>query len=196
MCFAYGVYAQELDVKLSPKHAAKVDQTKKAEYDALKKQYNYNLSKDSVSAQKKMYQKELMDQLAEHSEQFDKAQKELTKMKSKYSKVVNSNDMTTAVKRNSLKGKPLGKRLVYGGNFNLSGNDPIKVDLSPLVGYKVNKKLTLGLSGTYRQTFQKELTSGEAIYGSRLFANYDIFKNFFAAGEVDQMRTGSEMSRQ
>ena len=73
--------------------------------------------------------------IAEHSEQFQEVQSQMTKVKQKYASVPNSNDLSTAQKRNSLKGEPFWKRLVLGGNFNLTETNPVTIDFSPVIGW-------------------------------------------------------------
>ncbi len=112
------------------------------------------------------------------------AMNQVNRLKNKYGKVLNSNDLSTAVKRNSLKGEPFGQRLVLGGNFNLLDTDPFSVDLSGSLGYKFTKRLLLGVQGSHR-VGQADSAS---VSGGRTFVNYDLAKNFYVAGEFELMR--------
>jgi len=123
--------------------------------------------------------KEEAMQLAQKSRHFD----QLNKLKGKYSKVVNSNDLSTAVKRNSLKGEPLGNRMVLGGNFNILETKPLTVDLSASIGYKLSKKWITGIHLNHRLGSPDSVS----ISGGRWFVNFDLAKGFFAASEFEMM---------
>lgn len=73
--------------------------------------------------------------------------------KQKYSQLGNSQDMSTAIKRKSLKGAPLKQRIYFGGNFNINSTDPVILDFSPQLGYYLNRKWIIGAGFTYRNSF-------------------------------------------
>ena len=84
-------------------------------------------------------------------------------------------------------------RFVVGGNLGAGFGSFTYVDVSPLVGYKITKSLTVGLGFTYQ--FQKVnydspllITdySGNVI-GGRLFSEYDIFYGLFAHAEYEHL---------
>ncbi|ELR71939.1 hypothetical protein C900_02124 [Fulvivirga imtechensis AK7] len=129
---------------------------------------------------------------AAHSEKLQAAQKKLQRLQKKYIKLPNSNDMSTAVKRSSLKGRPLKERLYLGGNFIVNSIKPFSIDLTPQVGYKFNKKFIVGVGGTIRHTFGSDtIASVPAIpsnsYGYKGFTSYDIAMGFFAYGEFERL---------
>jgi hypothetical protein len=75
------------------------------------------------------------------------------------------------------------ERLYYGGNigFNFSQIGYF-ADVSPLIGYKINEKLSAGVYITY-QHYDFTTPYGEFkndIYGAGLFARYMITPNIFA----------------
>jgi len=151
------------------------------------------------------------------------AQEKLAKYKRKYATVHSTNDMSTAVKRNSLAGKPLSERLVLGGTFQIipayskqqqpaspagrqqhTGNNsnsaysnnnndskvPTSVDISPLLGYRINKKLTVGVGGTYRAILEiDDLKRKDQVYGYRGFIQQHAIKGFFVHGEYENLNT-------
>ncbi|MEO1099409.1 MAG: hypothetical protein AAFX57_16890 [Bacteroidota bacterium] len=129
--------------------------------------------------------------MAQHGDKVAAIQKKISRLQRKYIKLPNSNDLSSAVKRTSLTGRTFKERLVIGGNFNINNIDPLSLDLSPQLGYRFNKRFTVGVGGTYRQTFSDSLATSPAIpadtYGFRGFSSYDVFKNFFAYGEYEQM---------
>ena len=112
-------------------------------------------------------------------------------LKQKHSNMPNSNDLSSAVKRTSLKAEPIWKRLVIGGNFNIGRTNPLLLDLSPVLGYKVNKLFDIGITGTFR----KKIKSSNAVnvkdneaFGFGVFANHAIYRNFFGYIEGERMR--------
>ncbi|QSE99209.1 hypothetical protein [Fulvivirga lutea] len=117
------------------------------------------------------------------------------RLKSKYSKIVNSNDLSSAVKRNSLEGEPIGDRLILGGNFTIVESNPLVLDLTGSIGYKLSKKWVIGLQASHRIAEADSIS----VSGGRLFANYDIAKNFFFASEIEMLRKkykSEELSRE
>jgi hypothetical protein len=152
--------------------------------------------KQKMTSQAKSY---LMD----NADKVQQIQSQMGELKQKYSFVPNSNDLSTAKKRSSLKGESFWKRLVIGGNFNISKTNPITIDLSPVLGWKINKVSEVGITGTYRAKFgadNRGINSFEndEVYGFSVFGNYIIFKNFFASLEGENMSkvTGTEEAHQ
>jgi hypothetical protein len=145
---------------------------------------------------KKKAEEMAMKYVAEHPELMQGVQKKMALLMKKYSMVPNSNDLSTAIKRSSLKGKPLRERLVIGGNFQVLSWDPFTIDFSPSVGYKFNRKFVIGIGGNYRQTFSTDTIPKLApeILGYKAFANYDVFRNFFVYGEFDRNSPGVRKS--
>ncbi len=121
------------------------------------------------------------------------AQQKLSKLKKKYSYVPNSNDLSTAKKANSLEGEPLKKRLTIGGTLQIHPGRPVGIDFNPQLGYRMNKKWTIGLGGTYRSSFgsgERFISNDEnKAYGGRPYTNYMFFRSFFGHGEFELLRT-------
>ncbi|MBC8047794.1 MAG: hypothetical protein H7Y00_13435 [Fimbriimonadaceae bacterium] len=85
-------------------------------------------------------------------------------------------------------------RLVFGGNFGLSFGNYTFVDLSPLVGYKITKKLTSGVGFTYQFEKYKDPYNNPFNYvddykastiGGKVFSQYDILYGIFAHAEYE-----------
>lgn len=130
--------------------------------------------------------------ITEHSDQIQEVQEQMSELKQKYSEVPDSKDLSTATKRSSLKGESFWKRLVLGGNFNVSATDPVTLDLSPVVGWRFNKLFQAGVTGVYRTQFGSASTSNNpvednAVYGYSVFANHAVFRNFFGYLEGENM---------
>lgn len=132
------------------------------------------------------------DFITENIGQLEQLNNKLAGLKKKYASVANSTDMRSAKRRNTLQGRPLDERIILGGNFDIQLADPVLVDLSPLVGFRLNKKLTAGLGGTYRVnlTFDSKSLNAQddnRVYGFNAFVSYDVIKQFFVYGQYDYL---------
>ena len=133
------------------------------------------------------------DHFSKNQDKLDGAIKQLSKLKKKYSSLPNSNDLSTATKRNSLEGQPLIKRLVFGGNLQLvSHQSGLNADFSPVMGFRFDKKLSVGVGAMYRASlvFEREFFKNDGkqtVYGYRSFIDYKLIKSFFAHGEYEQL---------
>ena len=128
--------------------------------------------------------------LTQHQDKIEGIQKKMSKLKRIYSKVENSNDLSTAVKRSSLKGRPVKERFFVATNFQVINLDPFSLDFSPSLGYMFNKKFIVGIGGAYRHTFGKyepnQATIPEDQYAFNGFVQYDVIKGFFAFATYEQ----------
>jgi len=126
-----------------------------------------------------------------HSQALSQAQNKLAKLKRKYISVPNANDLSTATKRNSLKGKPLKDRLYLTGNFQILSTEPFSLDGSLSLGYKFNKKFLMGVNGVYRQTFGHYNVlyphAPEDAAGFGGFTSMQVKRGFFGYGEIERM---------
>lgn len=148
--------------------------------------------KDSTYRKQQVREKasqEALDYLQKNSHLLKNAQDRMQVLMKKYSVVPNSNDLSTAIKQTSLKGRTFKERLVLGGNFNVVSMTPFSVDASPMIGYRWNTKFYTGIGLNYRLTFNDSLKYKSYISPSntsiRVFGNYDLIKNFFAYAETE-----------
>lgn len=120
------------------------------------------------------------------------AMDDVAELKEKYSKVIDSNDLSTATKVNSLKDEPLANRLVFGGTFQLHVDQNTSLDINPEISYRVNKQLDIGLGGTYRLNVEtKDLANTiqeKQVVGSRGFVEHLLFRSFYFHGEVEALK--------
>lgn len=194
--------AENLTEKLEQeavKHTDLADiQKQQKELEALKStpdKYTQQMDKlkDHKAMQDQLKKKAILksaELFKEHGDKLQAAQNKLSKLKKKYSTVLNSNDLSTAIKRKSLKGEPLKKRVYISGNFQIISTDPVSLDASPMLGYRFDKKLTVGISGTFRHTFgsyKPGVNISENMAGYGTFISYDVVKSFFAYGEGERM---------
>ena len=72
-------------------------------------------------------------------------------------------------------------RIYYGGGFGLSGgSNYFMVRLSPMVGYMVSSRVSVGVGVTYEYYKQYELSDNR--YGGSLFLRVNIIKQLFFYG--------------
>ena len=85
------------------------------------------------------------------------------------------------------------KRIKYGCDFHLSWGNPSYGDLYPFLGYQINKKFSLGISGIARVMVNSQDTitfhSGISNYGFRGQSEYVLLKSFFMHGEYENIFT-------
>jgi len=87
-------------------------------------------------------------------------------------------------------------RLYFGGNFNLQFGDFTIINISPLVGYMVTNRFSVGPGITYQylkgeaiDLFTGRIFSYDTnVYGGRLFARYNITQQFYAYSEYESLR--------
>jgi hypothetical protein len=117
-------------------------------------------------------------------------QEKMSLLKNKYSSILNSGDMSTATKAKSLEGRPLRERLIIGGNFNIPSTSPLMFDLTPQLGYRIDKTFQIGVGGLYRAMFTDSVKAVNAppasVYGYSVFVNHELIWKFFAYGEWER----------
>lgn len=166
------------------------------QYTQMESQYKGYLNdlQDSTARKemaKKKAEEMAMQYISENPSILEGVQKKMSLLMKKYSTIVNSNDLSTAVKRTSLSGRTFSERLVIATNFQLLSIDPFSVDLAPQIGYRFNSLFSLGLGGTYRKTFNDSIPSlSPEVFGYKAFVSYDILNSFFAYGEYAQNSPG------
>jgi hypothetical protein len=137
------------------------------------------------------------DFIQTNAKEIQSAQNQMNTIKQQYNKVSNSNDLSTAVKRTSLEEESLGKRLIFGGNFNVGRVEPFSIDISPLLGYRFNKLFSAGIAGTYRTQFERDdiqVKQGEStVYGYSLFVSHQVYRNFFGYVEGENKATSVKL---
>ena len=146
---------------------------------------------DAKAQQAKMQEQLLataQDHFAHHSQELQAAQSKLQDLKKKYRQV--QTDQDVYVKKSSLEGEPLSERLTYGGTMQLLRQPQLAFDLSPLLGYRFNKRFALGVGATYRLALSKDpvrIHTDNAIYGGRVFTEYTLIRSFLLHAEYERM---------
>jgi hypothetical protein len=81
------------------------------------------------------------------------------------------------------------ERIYFGGNVGAWIGSTTYVNVSPLIGFHVTKKLSFGGGGTYN--YYNENYGGykytSTVYGSNFFGRYMITDNFFAQAQWDRL---------
>ncbi|HWY12595.1 MAG TPA: hypothetical protein VN026_14780 [Bacteroidia bacterium] len=90
----------------------------------------------------------------------------------------------------------LRQRLFWGGNVGAWLGNPTFVDLSPLLGIKINQKLSIGVGGIYNYYSYKYNNYKYSVnfYGVRINARYFIYNNIFLQAGVDEINRDNPYS--
>jgi len=84
-------------------------------------------------------------------------------------------------------------RVFIGGNlggsglsFSNGGNSTINIQLSPIVGYRVTERFSAGVGPIFNY-YKRGGFDGNAIWGTRVLARYDILPQFFLSSEYSNI---------
>ena len=132
--------------------------------------------------------------LTEHlsPEQMKAASATMSVLKKGYISVANTNDLSTAKKRKSLKDAPFKRRVFLGGNVALKSFAPVILDTDIQVGYKFNRDFYIGTGFIIREQFSDMPSAlvGDA-YGHSFFVNHDLPLGIFGYMEFQTLRKQS-----
>jgi len=81
-------------------------------------------------------------------------------------------------------------RIYFGGNLGFQFGTITNVEVSPIVGYRINERLSAGLGVTYiyyKIDFDNRPDFETNIYGGRLFGRYRITDQIFAQAEYESL---------
>jgi hypothetical protein len=81
------------------------------------------------------------------------------------------------------------ERIYVGGNVGASFGSVTYISLQPLIGCRINKKLSVGVGGTYNYYSQTYAGAHyvSTVYGANAFARYMILDNVFAQVGWDKL---------
>lgn len=177
-------------------------QSQRAEFDKMKGDHE-GFKKEMEQYQdtafvKQMVKEKVSEMVVEHfAEQqgvLKSAQTKLLMYKGKYKSLPSIKDIPKR-KPNPYKGKSLKERIAPGSQIEVQrANNYTGIDLAPFVGYKINDRLSVYGGYLYRITFNNDEKSfvfdePSSVYGPRVFANYKVYKGFFATLAFDRLRT-------
>lgn len=84
---------------------------------------------------------------------------------------------------------PVENKVFYGGTLGLSFGDYFRLAVTPMVGYKLSPRVSLGLKVQYEYTvdsrYAQEVTSHN--YGGSVFARYRIHPKVYVHAEFAEM---------
>ena len=90
---------------------------------------------------------------------------------------------------NSLEGVPFSQRLYTGGDLGFSFGNITFVNINPIVGYRIDKKWSAGISAKYiyyRERFPEyNWEYSNSMYGGSVFTRYLIGNSFLAHAEFE-----------
>ena len=83
-------------------------------------------------------------------------------------------------------------KIYFGGSFGAQFGNTTSLEVSPLVGYRINTNLSVGFGLSYIYYSYKDpdpaysfLNFTSSIYGGRVFAKEYVFRNIFLYGEFE-----------
>jgi hypothetical protein len=79
----------------------------------------------------------------------------------------------------------LSDRVFFGGNFGLQFGSVTIIDVSPLIGYKVTPKFSIGATLSYRYYAESKYHFKSSMYGGSIFSRLSIFQNLFGQAEIE-----------
>jgi long-subunit fatty acid transport protein len=84
---------------------------------------------------------------------------------------------------------PFKDKLFFGGNLGLQFGAITFIDISPLIGYRINKKFSVGVGITYQYLRRKDAYYNfeTNVYGGRMFGRYFMLDNLFVQGELEYL---------
>jgi hypothetical protein len=77
------------------------------------------------------------------------------------------------------------QRLYFGGGLSLQFGTFTYIDVSPLIGYGITERLSVGTGFTYRFVNDSNWNYRYSVYGGRLFSRFGIIQNIFAHAEYE-----------
>lgn len=145
----------------------------------------------SSFSQRMAIQKSFLAETEIGPEQAEKLQSAMDKMleyKKKYYAITNSEDVEMGIEK-PIKGKPVGRHWIFGSNFQ-ANPAPISMDISPLIGYRINYFWSVGIGGSMRYGLDpkenfRPPNAKNIVFGYRAFNQYRAIKKTFIHGELE-----------
>ncbi len=82
----------------------------------------------------------------------------------------------------------LNDKLFYGGNLGLQFGTVTRIDISPMLGFKVTEKFTPGLGFIYQYMNDRNYPDSKLnVFGGRIFLRYYFFERFFTHAEYEYL---------
>jgi len=106
--------------------------------------------------------------------------------------LANLNLHAQTVRSSDLHKNDIKSRLFYGGGFGLQFGNITLIEVSPLIGYKVTPKFSVGAGPSYKYyRYKNYYINGNQlqtnVIGGSIFARYTIYENIFAHTEYESL---------
>ena len=165
----------------------------------LQEQYSQPVDMDSLKNLWQQKKKVLAnDFLLNNQDKIKPIQQKIKRLTDKYTQFNSAKDVIEG-KEKPVKAKPKN-RITWGTNFQFNPGDPVSVDLSPILGYRFNTRLSLNLGASLRYQLDRDNdfkppTSENIVYGYRLFTEYKVIRIFYTHLEWERFSRPSGESR-
>jgi hypothetical protein len=83
------------------------------------------------------------------------------------------------------KKNPFKDKFYTGGGFGLQFGDYTLVQVSPILGYRINENLSVGIGAAYQYAKSNYYNFSTNTYGGSVFGRYIIWRNIFAYTEYE-----------
>lgn len=96
----------------------------------------------------------------------------------------------SSAQTDDMSGTPWNERIFFGGNLGLQFGTITNIEVSPLVGYRVNSNLSAGIGLTYiyyKINFDNRPDYSTDIYGGRVFVRRAVSENIFLHAEYESL---------
>ena len=99
---------------------------------------------------------------------------------------------------NSKPKETFASHLYFGGGFGLQFGSMTLIEISPLAGYKITPKFSIGVSPTYKyyhynNYYGQGLDLKTNVFGGSIFSRYFVFENIFAHVEYESLAYNTEV---
>ena len=96
------------------------------------------------------------------------------------------------IAQNIENGNKLKKENIFlGGNLGLQFGNVTIIDVSPIVGYKVTEKFSIGIGAKYQYINYRDYNYSFNVYGGSIFGRYNISDYLFAHVEYEVLNMPS-----
>jgi hypothetical protein len=82
---------------------------------------------------------------------------------------------------------PFKNKLYTGGGFGLQIGDNTYIAVSPILGYNITQKLSVGVGGSYQYARFRQFDVSSSTFGGSVFTRYIIWRSIFAYVEYEQL---------